>query len=309
MTKAQDRRVTSLAGYPDLRLRRLRRTAGLRRAFAETRLSPGEMIAPLFVKEALTEPSPIPSMPAQSQHTLESVVKEARELAGLGVAGVLLFGIPARKDLRGSEAWSRSGVTQQAIRAVKDELGDEAVVIADLCLCEYTEHGHCGILSEDTGVDNDATIAAYAQIAVAQAEAGADLVAPSGMMDGQVAAIRAALDSSGAKETAILAYSSKYASSFYGPFREAAEGAPRFGDRRCHQQDSANVEEALREVALDIAEGADAVMVKPALAYLDVLRAVKQEFSYPTAAYNVSGAATATGTGTGTGSGTGTGAL
>ena len=277
-----------MSGFPHQRLRRLRRTPGLRRAFTETLVTPADLIAPLFVKEGLTEPVAISSMPGHHQHTLESLVKEAREIATLGVAGVLLFGIPARKDADGTEAWSTSGISQQAIAAVKDELGDDAVVIADLCLCEYTDHGHCGHLAGET-VDNDPTLEAYGRIAVAQAQAGADLVAPSGMMDGQVRAIRAALDESGSTDTPILAYAAKYASSFYGPFREAAEGAPRFGDRRAYQQDPANVAEALRETALDIAEGADAVMVKPALAYLDVLRAVKQEFGYPTAAYNVSG--------------------
>jgi porphobilinogen synthase len=229
-------------------------------------------------------------MPGHHQHTLESLAKEARELAERGVAGVLLFGIPDHKDPQGTQAWSPSGVAQQGLQALKDELGDDFVVIADLCLCEYTDHGHCGWLKGDHGdVDNDATLGAYRQIAVSQAAAGADLVAPSGMMDGQVAAIRSALDEAGATDTAILAYSAKYASSFYGPFREAAEGAPRFGDRRSYQQDPANAAESLREVELDIAEGADAVMVKPALAYLDVLSEVKQTWGLPTAAYNVSG--------------------
>ncbi len=277
-----------MAAFPDSRLRRLRRTPGLRKAFAETRLAPEDLIAPLFVKEGLTEPVPIASMPGQYQHGLESLVKEARELVELGIAGVLLFGIPAEKDPAGTQAWSPSGISQQAIAAVKDELGDDSLVIADLCLCEYTDHGHCGILA-GTSVDNDPTLEAYGRIAVAQAHAGADLVAPSGMMDGQVGAIREALDDAGFPELPILAYAAKYASCFYGPFREAAEGAPRFGDRRAYQQDPANVEEAIREVGLDIDEGADAVMVKPALGYLDVLRAVKQEFAYPTVAYNVSG--------------------
>ena len=277
-----------MSGFPSYRPRRLRRTPGLRRAFGETQVSPGDLIAPLFVKEGIKDPVAIASMPGQSQHTLESLVKEARELVGLGVAGVIVFGIPSAKDPQGSAAWAADGISQRALAVLKDEVGDEAVVIADLCLCEYTDHGHCGVLAGGT-VDNDPTLESYARIAVAQAEAGADIVAPSGMMDGQVGAIRAALDDSGHGETAILAYSAKYASSFYGPFREAAEGAPRFGDRRAYQQDPGNVEEALRETALDVAEGADAVMVKPALAYLDVVRAVKQEFGYPTAAYNVSG--------------------
>jgi len=277
-----------MTGFPTYRPRRLRASAALRAAFAETSVSPGDLIAPLFVKEGLAEPVPISSMPGHFQHSLESLTKEARELVGLGVAGVLLFGVPARKDSEGSEAWASTGISQVALAAVKDEVGDDALVIADLCLCEYTDHGHCGILDGEA-VANDPTIAAYGRIAVAQAEAGADLIAPSGMMDGQVGAIRAALDGTGHDELPVLAYAAKYASSFYGPFREAAEGAPSFGDRRAYQQDPANVEEALREVALDLAEGADAVMVKPALGYLDVVRAVKQEFGYPTAAYNVSG--------------------
>jgi porphobilinogen synthase len=227
-------------------------------------------------------------MPGHSKHTLESLIKEGRELAERGVAGVLLFGVPARKDGPGSESHNPGGIAQQGLRALKEELGDDFVVVADLCLCEYTDHGHCGLLDGDH-VDNDSTLDIYGRIAVSQATAGADLVAPSGMMDGQVAAIRAALDGAGHDGVPILAYSAKYASSFYGPFREAAEGAPRFGDRRGYQQDPANVDEALREVELDIAEGADAVMVKPALGYLDVLRAVKDRFGYPTAAYNVSG--------------------
>ncbi len=274
--------------FPESRGRRLRRTAGLRRAFAEVRLSPSDLIAPLFLKESLAEPVPISSMPGHSQHSLESLVKEARELIERGVAGVILFGIPARKDAEGSEAWNPAGMLHQGLTALKQEVGDDAVVIADLCLCEYTDHGHCGVI-RDGDVDNDATIELYGRIAASQAAAGADVVAPSGMMDGQVAAIRGALDAEGFSHTPVLAYAAKYASSFYGPFREAAEGAPRFGDRRSYQQDPSNVEEALREVAADIDEGADAVMVKPALPYLDVVRAVKETFGYPTAAYNVSG--------------------
>ena len=251
-------------------------------------MQPANLIAPLFIKEALSSPAPISSMPGHVQHTLESVVKEARELTERGIAGVLLFGIPAFKDAQGSSSWAEDGISQAAIRAVKDEVGDEAVVIADLCMCEYTDHGHCGIVDGDI-VDNDRTLNSYGRIAVAQASAGADMVAPSGMMDGQVEAIRQSLDGSGFDQVPILAYAAKYASSFYGPFREAAEGAPRFGDRRSYQQDPANLEEALREVELDINEGADAVMVKPALPYLDVLHTVKERFAYPTAAYNVSG--------------------
>ncbi|HEX2235867.1 MAG TPA: porphobilinogen synthase [Actinomycetota bacterium] len=277
-----------MPSFPGYRPRRLRRTPALRRAFEETSLQPGNLVAPLFLKEGIDEPAPIPSMPGHAQHTLESLTKEARALAGRGVAGVILFAVPARKDDRGSEAYAADGISQRGLRALKDELGDDALVIADLCLCEYTDHGHCGLLRDDR-VDNDFTLEVYADVAVAQAEAGADVVAPSGMMDGQVGAIRAALDDAGHADSAVLAYAVKYASSFYGPFREAAEGAPRFGDRRAYQQHPPNAAEALREARLDVEEGADALMVKPALPYLDVLRAVKQELSYPTAAYNVSG--------------------
>lgn len=273
---------------PSHRLRRLRRTPGLRRAFAETSLSPSDLVAPLFLKEGIADPAPISSMPGHYQHTLESLVKEARELAAREVAGVVLFGIPAHKDGAGSQAHAAQGISQLGLRALKDELGDDFVVIADLCMCEYTDHGHCGVLEGQT-VANDATIEVYGRIALAHARAGADIVAPSGMMDGQVAAIRTALDSEGFHDVAVLAYAAKYASAFYGPFREAAEGAPQFGDRRAYQQDPANVFEALREVELDIAEGADAVMIKPALGYLDVVSAVKDRFEYPVAAYNVSG--------------------
>lgn len=277
-----------MPSFPEFRGRRLRRTPALRRAFGETRVTPNDLIAPLFLKEGIGEPVPISSMPGHHQHTLESLVKETRELVERGVAGVILFGIPAAKDPEGSQAWDPDGIVQQGLRAIKDEVSDSAVVIADLCMCEYTDHGHCGVIS-DGDVDNDATLESYARIAVSQAASGADIVAPSGMMDGQVAAIRAALDGDGYSSIPILAYAAKYASSFYGPFREAAEGAPQFGDRRTYQQDPANVDEALREVAADIDEGADAVMVKPALPYLDVISAVKQTFGYPTAAYNVSG--------------------
>jgi len=277
-----------MSSYPEFRPRRLRRTSALRRAWAETTLAPTDLVAPLFVKEGIDEPVPVGSMPGQYQHTLESLVKQSREIVERGVAGLLLFGIPAAKDEGGSESFNRDGIVQRGLRALKDEFGDEMLVIADLCLCEYTSHGHCGVLNGQT-IDNDATLDVYQRIAVSQAEAGADIIAPSGMMDGQVGAVRSALDSGGFDERAILAYAAKYASSFYGPFREAAEGAPQFGDRRSYQQDASNVDEALREVALDIAEGADAVMVKPAIGYLDVLRAVKERFRYPTAAYNVSG--------------------
>jgi len=277
-----------MSSFPDYRPRRLRRSAGLRKAFSESTLTPGNLVAPLFVKQAISEPEPIESMPGHVKHTLESLTKEARELAERGVAGVLLFGIPAHKDASGSEAYNSDGIAQQGLRVLKDELGDDFVVIADLCLCEYTDHGHCGLI-DGSDVDNDSTLALYARIATSQALAGADVVAPSGMMDGQVGALRAALDDAGHSSTAILAYSAKYASSFYGPFRQAAEGAPRFGDRRSYQQDPANASEALREIELDIAEGADAIIVKPALGYLDILKRAKERFEFPTAAYNVSG--------------------
>jgi porphobilinogen synthase len=277
------------APFPLSRPRRLRRTRVLRELARETNLSRRDLVAPLFVKQGLAEPAPIASMPGHWQHTLESLRKEAADLAGLGVPALLLFGVPAAKDAEGSQAWAPEGIVQRALRALSADLGDEVALIADLCLCEYTDHGHCGVLHHDRSVSNDATLERYGRIAVAQAEAGATVVAPSGMMDGQVGAIRAALDQAGFADTPILAYAAKYASGLYGPFREAAEGAPRFGDRSGYQMDPANGDEALREVALDVAEGADMVMVKPALAYLDVLWRVKQSFGLPTAAYHVSG--------------------
>jgi porphobilinogen synthase len=285
------------APFPVGRPRRLRRSRVLRELVREHELSRRDLIAPLFVKEGIAEAAPIASMPGHAQHTLESLRKEAAELAGLGVPALLLFGIPADKDAEGSQAWASDGIVQRALRALRADLGDDVVLIADLCLCEYTDHGHCGALApaspgavgEGPVVANDRTLELYRRIAVAQAEAGATMVAPSGMMDGQVAAIRGALDEAGFADTPILAYAAKYASGLYGPFREAAEGAPRFGDRTGYQMDPANGDEALREVALDVAEGADMVMVKPALAYLDVLWRVKQAFGLPTAAYHVSG--------------------
>jgi porphobilinogen synthase len=277
------------APFPLSRPRRLRRTRVLRELARETHLSRRDLVAPLFVKEGIDEPVPISSMPGHHQHTLESLRKEAAELAALGVPALLLFGVPIHKDAEGSQAWAPEGIVQRALRALAADLGDELALIGDLCLCEYTDHGHCGVLQDGGSVANDATLQRYARIAVAQAEAGAAVIAPSGMMDGQVGAIRSALDDAGFADTAILAYASKYASGLYGPFREAAEGAPRFGDRTGYQMDPANADEALREVALDVAEGADMVMVKPAVAYLDVLWRVKQAFGLPTAAYHVSG--------------------
>src|SRR6478609_3984240 len=275
--------------FPEQRPRRLRRTGALRRLVAETRLDVDDLVAPLFVKEGIDEPEPVVSMPGVVQHTQESLRKEVRALADLGVPGVILFGIPAAKDAVGSGADAADGVVQVAIRNLKDEVGDDLVVMADACLDEYTDHGHCGLLTPAGDVDNDATLERYASIAVAQADAGVDVVAPSGMMDGQVGAIRSGLDAVGHIDTAILAYSAKYASALYGPFRDAAECAPQFGDRRGYQMDPPNAREALDETALDVAEGADMVMVKPALPYLDVVRALRDSFDVPVAAYHVSG--------------------
>jgi porphobilinogen synthase len=267
----------------------MRRTPALRALIRETDLTPRHLIAPLFVKEGIAEPVSIASMPGQSQHTLESLRKEANEIAAKGVVAFMLFGIPARKDPQGSEAWNPDGIAQRGLRVLREELGDDRVVLADLCLDEYTDHGHCGVLDHEGNVDNDRTVELYRRIAVVQADAGADMVGPSGMMDGQVAAIRDALDEGGHGKTGILAYAAKFASSFYGPFREAAECAPRFGDRTGYQMDPPNADEAIREIRQDIEEGADVVMVKPALPYLDVIRRAKQETRFPLAAYNVSG--------------------
>jgi porphobilinogen synthase len=277
------------ARFPEARPRRLRRTGKLRDLAAETSVRPGDLMLPLFVKEGISEPQPVASMPGVVQHTRDSLRKAAVEAVEAGVGGLLLFGIPAVKDGRGSAADDPAGIIQLALRDLAAEVGDEAVLMADLCLCEYTDHGHCGVLTDRHDVDNDATLERYASIACAQAMAGAHVVAPSGMMDGQVGAIRAALDQAGYGEIAICAYSVKYASSFFGPFREAAEGAPRFGDRRAYQQDPRRAKEALREVALDLSEGADIVMIKPALAYLDIIRRVADTVTVPVAAYQVSG--------------------
>jgi porphobilinogen synthase len=267
----------------------MRAREALRRMVRETDLAPRHLIAPLFVKEGIAEPAPISSMPGQFQHTVESLRKAGVDIASSGVRNLVVFGVPAHKDAEGTASYDPEGISQHGLRALKEELGDEAVVIADLCLDEYTDHGHCGVLTDEGEVDNDRTLEIYRRIAVAQAEAGADLVAPSGMMDGQVAAIREALDDAGFARVGILAYAAKFASAFYGPFREAAECAPRFGDRRGYQMDPANLEEAVREVETDIEEGADIVMVKPALPYLDVIRAAKDATGHPMAAFNVSG--------------------
>jgi porphobilinogen synthase len=255
----------------------------------ETTLGVGDLVAPLFVKEGITEPQAITSMPGQVQHTLESLRKEVAELASLGIPGVILFGIPASKDPLGSGADAEDGIVQRALRELRADVVGDVALIADLCLDEYTDHGHCGVLTDDGRVDNDRTLERYRSIAASQAAAGADVVAPSGMMDGQVAAIREALDNGDFSETAIMAYAAKFASAFYGPFREAAECAPQFGDRAAYQMDPPNVDEAVREARADIEEGADIVMVKPALPYLDVIRAVKEATRFPLAAYAVSG--------------------
>jgi porphobilinogen synthase len=277
------------ARYPVARPRRLRRTEALRRLTAQTSVRPADLVLPLFVKEGISEPQPVTSMPGVLQHTRDSLRKTAVEAVQAGVGGLMLFGIPAVKDGRGSAADDPAGIIQQALRDLTAEVGGETVLFADLCLCEYTDHGHCGVLTDDQDVDNDATLQRYAAVACAQATAGAHVVAPSGMMDGQVSAVRSALDQAGYPEIAICAYSAKYASAFYGPFREAAEGAPQFGDRSGYQQDPRSALEALREVWLDTDEGADIVMVKPALAYLDIVRRVADAVTVPVAAYQVSG--------------------
>ncbi|MFM7064080.1 MAG: porphobilinogen synthase [Actinomycetes bacterium] len=276
--------------FPERRLRRLRRTPALRRLVAETRLTVDDLVAPLFVREGIDEPQPVVSLPGVVQHTRSSLRQEVRELVELGVPAVILFGVPAHKDAVGSGASDPDGIVQLALRDLRDEFGDQVVLMADLCLDEYTDHGHCGLVTAAGTVDNDATLERYAEVAVAQARAGVDVCAPSGMMDGQVRAIRAALDGTGHDGTAILAYAAKYASALYGPFRDAvdveiADG----GDRRAYQQDWHNVRESLAEVQADLDEGADMVMVKPALTYLDVLTKVRALTDVPLAAYHVSG--------------------
>ncbi len=275
--------------FPVDRPRRLRRTPALRALVRETTLEPADLIAPLFVKEGIPDAVPIATMPGQYQHTVESLRKTAADIRSRGVLAFVLFGVPERKDAEGTEAWNPDGITQQAIRALRDDFGDDAVIVTDLCLDEYTDHGHCGVLNERGEVDNDATLPLYARIAEAHAAAGADVVAPSGMMDGQVGVIRSARDVAGATAVAIMAYAAKFASALYGPFREAAEGAPKFGDRTGYQQDPANAAEALREIRTDLDEGADIVMVKPALPYLDVVHEAAALGAAPVAAYHVSG--------------------
>jgi porphobilinogen synthase len=274
--------------FPAHRPRRLRSTPALRRLVAEIDLRPRHLVLPMFVKEGASEPVPIASMPGVVQHTRDSLRKAATDAVSAGVGGLMLFGVPERRNATGSAGVDPDGVLNVALRDLSAEVGDATVLMADTCLDEFTDHGHCGVLDAEGRVDNDATLAVYAEMAVAQAEAGAHLLSPSGMMDGQVAAIREALDAAGHVDAGILAYTAKYSSAFYGPFREAVESQLR-GDRKTYQQDGANVREALRELALDLEEGADMVMVKPALAYLDVLRAVAETADVPVAAYQVSG--------------------
>jgi len=274
--------------FPQTRMRRLRATAGLRGLVRETDLRAGQLVLPLFVGESIPTRQPIATMPGVERLSVAAAVEEAAEAATLGIAAVMLFGVPAEKDEHGSGAWEEDGVVQLATRAIK-QASPELLVVGDVCLCEYTTHGHCGVLRTDGAVDNDATLELLGRTAVSQARAGADLVAPSDMMDGRVAAIREELDGDGFTETPILAYSAKFASAFYGPFREAADSAPAFGDRRGYQMDPANGREAVREALLDVREGADMVMVKPALAYGDLIRAIKRATRLPVAAYNVSG--------------------
>ncbi len=279
-----------MSGFPHRRLRRLRRTPALRRLVAETNLGVDDLVAPLFVREGIDDPRPIPSLPGVVQHSRASLRSEVAELADLGIPAVILFGVPERKDPEGSGAWDPDGIVQVALAEVRDQVGDRLVVMADLCLDEYTDHGHCGILDERGEVDNDATLERYARVAVAQADAGAEVVAPSGMMDGQVAALRTALDGAGHQRVAILAYAAKYASALYGPFRDAVDVTiAGGGDRRGYQQDPRNAREAQAELSADVAEGADMVMVKPALAYLDVIARARAHLDVPIAAYHVSG--------------------
>jgi porphobilinogen synthase len=274
--------------FPDIRPRRLRRTPALRRLVAETDVAAHQLVLPLFVREGATEPRPIASMPGVVQHTRDTLKKAAAEAVAAGLGGVMLFGIPEEKDATGSGGVDPHGILNLAITDVVAEVGDQLTVMSDLCLDEFTDHGHCGVLDPDGNIDNDRTLVQYAAMAVAQAAAGVDLVAPSGMMDGQVGEIRRALDAEHYTGTGILAYSAKYASAFFGPFREAVDSSLQ-GDRRTYQQDPANGLEGVREARLDVAEGADIVMVKPALGYLDVLRAVREAVDVPVAAYNVSG--------------------
>jgi porphobilinogen synthase len=275
-------------GFPTVRMRRLRATPPMRRLVAETRVHPAELVLPVFVKEGAAEPVPVTSMPGVVQHTRDTLRKAAAEAAALGLGGIMIFGVPVRKDAAGSGATDPDGILNAAVRDVVSEVGHDLVVMGDLCLDEFTDHGHCGVLTPSGAVDNDATLVRYAEMAVALAEAGAGVVGPSGMMDGQVGAVRSALDAAGHLDVAVLAYAVKYASAFYGPFREAVESSLQ-GDRRTYQLDPANGREAMREVALDVAEGADMVMIKPAMSYLDVVARTADAVDLPVAAYQVSG--------------------
>jgi porphobilinogen synthase len=273
--------------FPEYRARRLRKNENFRRLIRETTLSVDDLVYPLFAVPGKSVKKPITSMPGQFQLSVDYIAKEAQKAHELGIPAVLLFGIPAKKDEMATGAFAKDGIIQQAVKRIKNEVSD-ILVITDVCLCEYTSHGHCGMLEKDC-IQNDATLEVLAETAISQARAGADMVAPSAMMDGQVAAIREALDENAFEDIPIMAYAAKYASSFYGPFREAAESAPQFGDRKSYQMDPANADEAIREISLDVGEGADIIMVKPALAYLDIICRAKQEFDLPLATYNVSG--------------------
>ncbi len=289
MTSTPQRFATAGEEIPTShRMRRMRRSEGLRRMVRETRLSPSNFIYPVFVTAGRDVREPIPSMPGQARVSVDQLPQEAAELRSLDIPAILLFGLPESKDATGSGAWIGDGVVQQAVRTLKDSQ-PELVVVTDVCLCEYTDHGHCGVLNSDGSVLNDESVELLAQTSVSQAEAGADIVAPSDMMDGRIGVIRAALDDSGYNDRALLAYSAKFASGFYGPFRDAADSTPQFGDRRGYQMDPPNGREAMRAIERDLAEGADMVMVKPALAYLDLVREARERFDVPLAAYNVSG--------------------
>ncbi len=280
--------ASTAGGFPSVRPRRLRTTAAMRRLVAETRVHPADLMLPVFVREGLSEPREIASLPGVVQHSRDSLRKAAAEAVAAGVGGMMIFGVPSVRDAVGSAGTDPHGILNVAMRDVLAEVGDDIVVVSDLCLDEFTDHGHCGVLAADGSVDNDATLLRYAELAVAQADAGAHVLGLSGMMDGQVAVVRAALDAAGFADVSVLAYAAKYASAFYGPFRDAVE-SQLVGDRKTYQQDPPNAAEALREVALDIAEGADIIMVKPALPYLDIVHAVSSQVTVPVAAYQVSG--------------------
>ena len=274
--------------FPNVRMRRLRKTENIRRMIQDVRPSPNDLILPLFIQEGLKKSVPIPSMPNVNRISVEQAVEEGKEAVSLGIPAVILFGIPSEKNEGGSSAYNRNGIIQTAVRKMKEELGEDLVIITDTCLCGYTSYGHCGIIDEGK-ILNDETLELYGKIAVSQAESGADIVAPSGMMDGQVKVIRYALHKEGYSDRMIMGYSAKFASAFYSPFREATDSAPQFGDRKDYQMNYSNPDEAMREIKLDIEEGADIVMVKPAFAYLDIIFRAKSQFNIPLAAYNVSG--------------------